>query len=225
MGFAEQDFLNSTVEMKPIIHSANRTPVVLACTLLFAVLYGIPNHFPYFEPRFLSMTQLDAATPFVVGSVWVYFSAYSMIYITCYSLRELETLNRLIGTFITLALTSSFIFVLYPTTYPRAEFPLPADTSSWTVYFFSKLREADAPTNCAPSLHVALSYLSALPFFSEGRKKIGLAFLLWTLAVWVSTTTTKQHYWLDGLLGIVLVSVIYFFFEKKVRWQLNSKRN
>ena len=223
MGFSDQDFLNSTVAVKPIVQDAKRTPVVVACTTLFLLLYGIPNHFPYFEPHYLTLTPLDHATPLLIESVWIYFSAYAMIYITCYSLRDIENLNRMIASFITLAFTSSLIFVVYPTTYPRMEYPLPADLSTWTVYLFAQLRKFDAPTNCAPSLHVAISFLSALPFFSEGRKKTGTFFLLWTLAVWISTTTTKQHYWVDGLLGIILVSVIYFFFEKKVRWQIDAK--
>jgi hypothetical protein len=186
---------------------------------MFGILYGIPNHFPYFEPRYLALTPVDHLTPFVVETVWIYFSAYLMIYIAAYMIRDVVALNRLIYAFVTLALSSAVLFVLFPTTYPRAEFPLPTELSTWTLYLFHLLRKVDAPTNCAPSLHVGISYLSALPFFSEGRKKTGMIFLLWTLAVWISTATTKQHYWLDGLLGIILVSVIYFFFERKVRWQ------
>jgi len=223
MGFADPDFINSTVEMKPIVNANNRTPTVVFCSLLFFALYSIPNHYPYFEPRYLTLTPLDHATPFLIDSVWVYFSAYTMIYITCYAIRNAEILNRFIGAFITLAFTSSLIFVVYPTTYPRMDFPLPVDISNLTVTLFGLLRQADAPTNCAPSLHVGLSFLSCLPCFSEGCKKTGIAFLLWTIGVWISTTTTKQHYWLDGLLGIILVSVIYFFFEKKVRWQTQVK--
>jgi hypothetical protein len=219
MGNANPTSLQNGVDLKALVTAENRNKAVLACTVLFGILYGIPNHFPYFEPRYLSLTSIDQATPFVTETVWIYFSAYTMAYITFYSIRDIINLNRMIFAFLTLAFSSALIFTLFPTTYPRTEFPLPAELDSWTLYLFHLLRKADAPTNCAPSLHVGISYLSALPFFSEGRKKTGTFFILWTLAVWISTATTKQHYWLDGLLGIILVSVIYFFFERKVRWQ------
>jgi len=219
MGTANETSLQNTVDLKPLVTLENRNKVVLACTLFFGVLYGIPNHYPYFEPRYLTLSPLDQATPFITETVWIYFSAYMMAYITFFTLRDIINLNRMIYSFLTLAFTSALIFAMFPTTYPRFEFPLPPELDSWTLYLFHLLRKVDAPTNCAPSLHVGISFLSALPFFSEGRKKTGTFFLIWTLAVWISTTTTKQHYWIDGLLGIILVAVIYFFFERKVRWQ------
>ncbi len=96
------------------------------------------------------------------------------------------------------------IFVLYPTTYPR-----PAGDTSYPLFEFLKF--FDSPTNCFPSLHVAIPIFLALAIW-RGGKKIGILFLFWAILLALSTLTTKQHYLLDvfggiltALLGLLLI--------------------
>jgi hypothetical protein len=202
------------LELRSVLNSSNRWKVLVGCTALFFALYGIPNRFSLGTPSTLPLTEFDQATPFWLESVWIYFSAYGMIFVTFFRLRELRTLNRLLYSFLMLTALSSAVFVLFPTVYPRGLFPLPED-AAWTTLAFSWLRAVDLPTNCAPSLHVGISVLSTLPFFTESQRKTGTFFLLWTLAIWISTVTTKQHYWIDGLLGGGLAAGIYRFFGSR----------
>jgi membrane-associated phospholipid phosphatase len=93
-----------------------------------------------------------------------------------------------------------------PTTYPRELFPIPADAGPLSALLLTALRTFDTPSSCLPSLHVAISVVSALLVFRE-RPRLSLALLAWAAAIAVSTLTTKQHYAVDVVSGAALAVV------------------
>ena len=200
----------------PIFVTAENKSIVGAFGLLLgAVLYLGSNHFHFLEPRLLPMFWIDRTVPFVANTVWIYVSEY-IYFITVYWLcRDWENASRLFCSFFTLQVLSVLIFCLWPTTYPRGDFPLPADLNLLTKMLFTTLRQTDTPASCCPSLHVSSVYLCSFVFLREQRSKFKWIFL-WSTLIALSTLTTKQHYGIDVVAGLGMAILVYWFFQTQV---------
>jgi membrane-associated phospholipid phosphatase len=186
--------------------------------LLATVLYLFSNHVHVFEPVTLPVTALDTAIPFVPHTVWIYISEYWAIVLLFALSRDLVNANRFAYAFAALQVVCASMFMLWPTTYPRAQFPLPPDLDAPTRSVLAFLRSIDTPANCCPSLHVASICLPALFFRREHRSTWPL---LWAgvTAIVVSTLTTKQHYVVDVIGGVIVAVVLYWFFQRVVEYR------
>ena len=197
------------------VFSRERLRVIGICTLIFVLSYALPNRFHVFSPTLLRMTELDQVLPFTVESVWVYVSAYLMIYLTFFFTHEVERANRLVWSFLTLTFMGAIVFWLFPTTYPRSYFPIPEGTVGLSVFVLGQLRGVDLPANCLPSLHVAFAFLCAFVFLPD-RRRFFAAWFVWAVAIWISTMTTKQHYFIDGLFGFLLAYIVQRGWQKRL---------
>lgn len=176
-------------------------------------LYWDANHYPFDAPHFLPMTWIDRHVPFVPNTVWIYMSEYiffPMVYITA---RNIRNLNKYLYSFFVNQAVSVAIFWLWPTIYPRFQFPLPDNLDWITHYGFTVLRHSDAPTNCCPSLHVSAVYLSSFIFRDEQKEKFPL-FFIWGTLIALSTLTTKQHYLIDIVTGLGMALTWYWVFHR-----------
>ncbi len=182
------------------------------------IVYLSSNHIHLFTPRPLPMWAIDEAIPFWPQTVWIYLGEYAAIFILFMMSDDDINANKFVYSFASLQVVCGAIFVLWPTTYPRDLYALPPDVDSLTRSVLSSLRQIDTPANCCPSLHVASIYLPALIFLKEQREKFPLVFALATVIA-LSTLTTKQHYIIDVLLGIVMAVVLYWIFNVAVRYR------
>jgi membrane-associated phospholipid phosphatase len=211
---------NSTwkkVSLPLFISSKNKIIVGAAAFIFSAAFYLFTNHHQFFEPRLLPFTLLDQSIPFLPWTVWVYTSEYTffiVIYLLC---RSTLNLNKYFYALVSLQFVSTIIFMLWPTTYPRHFYPLPADMGSWTHFVFATLRDGDSPVNCAPSLHVSSVILSSLLFLNEQREKLPF-FLTWASLIALSTLTTKQHYIVDVVSGLMMALVFHWIFYRKISY-------
>jgi membrane-associated phospholipid phosphatase len=193
-----------------------------ACILMFSlatVLYLSSNHIHIFEPRYLPMTWLDHATPFLPNSVWLYLSEYFLFAAVVILCKDLANLNKYLYSFFALQTVCVAIFWIWPTTYPRGNFPLPDDLNSLTYFVFDSLRKTDTPANCCPSLHVSSVYLSSFVFLDEQKKKFPF-FFIWGTLIAASTMTTKQHYIIDVIVGFIMAVLMYWLFHKVVPYRV-----
>ncbi len=199
-----------------------------AGVVMFGIAYALyytTNHHPIFAPRELPMTFLDEMVPFLPWTIFIYMSEYfyfTAIYIIC---KDLENLNKYLYSFFFTQALSCLIFLIYPTTYPRDQFPVPAETPVLLQSLWAWLRSQDAPTNCLPSLHVSTVYLSAFIFKDEQREKLPF-FLGWATLIALSTLPTKQHYLVDVVTGLVLAIIMYVMFHRWMpyqRWATKSQ--
>lgn len=183
-----------------------------------AAIYLTSNHFHFFPPQLLPMSWVDLTVPFIPETVWIYISEYlffATVYICC---KDMVNCNKYIYSFLALQTVSVLIFWIWPTTYPRDQFPLPEDLDALTYYAFNSLRQADTPANCCPSLHVSSIYLSTFIFLDEQRKKFPF-FFIWGTAIAASTLTTKQHYLVDVIAGFLMAVISYWIFHKLVSYR------
>ncbi len=100
-----------------------------------------------------------------------------------------------------------FFFFLLPTTNVRPGF----EVDSFAAYLLQMLYQADPPVNLFPSIHCLVSWMCFIGI--RGNKKIPVWYqvfsCLFALLVLVSTLTTKQHYLLDGVVGILFAEILY----------------
>lgn len=196
----------------------NKFPAGVVLFLAAVLFYFIPNHYPIFEPQLLPMSWIDDVTPFLPWTVWIYQSEFILLFMVFLGIKDPENFNKYVYSFFMVQFVGGVVFTFWPTTYPRDLFPLPEGLNSATHWLFSVVRTADAPGNCAPSLHVSSCYISAFLHLAENRKRFPFVFS-WATLVGISTLTTKQHYLIDVILGLLLAVVMYVVFYKLTRYQ------
>jgi membrane-associated phospholipid phosphatase len=193
-------------------------PAGAVAFLLGFFMYHFTNHYPVFTPRELPLLPIDHALPFIPWTVLIYVSEYFffvVVYMTC---RDMENVNKYIYSFLTTQGFSCLIFLFFPTIFPRELFPIPEGTHPAIDAIWFWLRNADAPTNCFPSLHVSTVYLSAFIFLDEQREKFPF-FLIWGTLIALSTLPTKQHYFVDIVAGLFLSIAAYWLFHRKIKYR------
>lgn len=177
------------------------------------ILYQLTNRVHVFEPKLLTFSRIDSAMPFWPWTVWIYFTEYAFFVYAYFFMKDLKLVTRYYYAYMSILLFSVSIFMIYPVTFPRADFPAVGDTLSISAMNFLRTY-MDAPNNCLPSLHVSSCYISSLCFWQESRLKSTLL-CIWSTFVAVATMTTKQHYFLDVWTAILLTGLAFWFFFYK----------
>ncbi len=186
----------------------------------FFYFYGKAAAAP--EPKLLPMSDLELAIPLLPWTIVFYLSDYLYILLLVALLRNQTAFSRAsYGVFLGVVISLS-IFVIYPTTYPRSSVTL---DPPWS-WLFAFLHGFDAPSNCFPSLHVSNTLIPTwycagqLPQTSRLRKCLWI----WAIAICISTVTTKQHYAVD-VLGGILVSLVSIGLVSVVGPKVQNRQN
>jgi membrane-associated phospholipid phosphatase len=204
--------------------------IAAGAMLVNAVLYLVPNHVQLLPPRTLWWSRVDATTSFLPWTVWIYFSDYFLVSSAFLVSETWDEVKRFVRAYFVLLFIGAVIHLSWPTVYPRALFPAPVRTFSGRALEW--LRGVDLATSCLPSMHVAGSYLAAFSLWHRRRSLFG-GYVLWATAIAVSTLTTKQHYLVDVLAGLLLaaaLAAVFFWIpelvirERDGTWRFRSAR-
>ena len=196
-----------------VVTHRNKNVVIPMLTGIFLALYSLTGSLSYQRGVVLVMPELEQAIPFWTWTIWIYIVLYPAFLIwSLYTYKDTANMNKTTYGFLLLTFISCTFFMLFPTIYPREFFPLPHN-DDLTTLIFRAMRAADKPSNCLPSLHVGLCYTFSYGFYQESKSKFWIAIFISTLIA-ISTLTTKQHYIYDIVLGFLLASGIYWFFQK-----------
>lgn len=177
----------------------------------YLIFYSWPNFYPIFTPRFLPLLGIDRAVPFVPWTFAVYLSDYVLIAVVILLLPELDRFLRFARMVFGVLILSGFVFLFFPTIYPRPEYP--ADPGMLIKFFMNIVCSLDQATNCFPSHHVAATSVAAWNMRHKGPRVTAL-FFFWALLIFASTLTTKQHYFVDILGGVIVASVVIYLEPK-----------
>lgn len=183
--------------------------------LIFMVVFQL---FVYSGSKFLTFklshhnyeTSLDFLIPFLAWSVIFYIGTYAF-WIVGTILCVRYDRNRAFRFFCADAickLISLLFFLFLPTTNTRPEI-----TGSGIFDMLMRLLYAvDTPDNLFPSMHCSLSWLCCLGMWGEKRipKAYRIVAVLFTLAIFVSTLTTKQHVIIDVIGGFLLATSSWY---------------
>lgn len=183
----------------------------LAGTLIWTIFYLGVERSLIFTPYKVPQLAIDQFIPFQPWTIWIYQATGPFVLLAYILTTEPSTLNSLLFAFPALVISSAFFFFFFPTTIPRDIYPIPESADRWTKWNFEKLRAVDKPVNCVPSMHVSLTILFAGLFY-ESKQHYFPYFAAFGLAIIISTTTTKQHYFIDVIAGAIVGILVYALF-------------
>lgn len=183
---------------------------------LYGVFYVVPNFFSQAPAHQLPMLWIDQNTPFLPWTFIFYTSDYFVFVSTIILHKTKETFDAFVRMMIMTLVICGFFFHFYPTIYPRPEY-LP-QANFFIQFLMDIIANFDSPRNCFPSMHVALTGVATWSLRYKGPKTVAL-FSFWSLLVYVSTLTTKQHYFMDVMGGLCVLGIVTFanwlVFERK----------
>ena len=193
----------------PAIEARQKWLAFAAGYVGFCVLYLLTGRVHLGEPALLPVSAVDRRIPFLGWTIWIYHTQFFFLLASVRLMRRAATITRALYAMAAASLISFAVFFVYPTTLPRAE---PA-AGVLTRQAFALLYSIDGPTNCLPSLHVALAWVAALGISTERRPARRVAWL-WAALISISTLTTKQHYLVDVVAGLCVASSCWIIVKR-----------
>ncbi|HKP85717.1 MAG TPA: phosphatase PAP2 family protein [Blastocatellia bacterium] len=186
----------------PTIDRKRKWLAFAAGYVIFCALYMLTGRIHLASPSPLPLLFIDRLIPFIGWTVWIY---HTQFFILLFAVGALETSAGISRTLYSMGLASALsfcVFFFYPTELPRPT----VETGGLTAQAFQLLYAIDPATNCFPSLHVALAWLAALGV-AEERARAGTFAVVWAALISLSTMTTKQHYFIDVMAGVLVAGV------------------
>ncbi len=180
--------------------------VVLATLFIFYGLYLVVNQWPLERYKIFFM-PCEEKIPFLPWTIFIYLSLFFQAVIFLKYLPEKLFWKTMVLGFVILAVHLAF-FILIPARYPRESYP----SDNIVLKLF---RIIDTSGNCLPSLHVSCAILFANCYclWKESKFKKVIA-CIWSVLIILSTLTTKQHYILDILAGIIVTRLVIITFNR-----------
>ena len=156
-------------------------------------------------------TSLDTLIPFSLGWVLPYIYMYVSSVAPVCAIKDRRLLIRWAAAVALMYVVATPIWVFYPVSVPRA--PLLGD--DYYSYLLTIIQTLDPPTNCFPSMHVAVATLGAL-VVRRVDKIVGSILLATVLPIWYSTVAVQQHWVVDGAAGLLLAVCTYLLVYRRV---------
>jgi len=202
----------------PVIERRHKWPVFVAGYLGFCVFYMLTGRVHLGSPALLPVSAIDWRIPFLSWTIWIYHTQFFFLLASVWMLKQPAIISRTFYAMAAASLLSFAVFFVYPTTLPRVE----VTGGALAQQAFALLYSIDLPTNCLPSLHVALAWIAALGIGEEKRRARWIA-LLWAALISLSTLTTKQHYLIDVLAGLCLAAACWMLSLEGKRQKAKGK--
>lgn len=160
-------------------------------------------------------SSLDLATPFLPWTIVLYYMAFPYWYFgTIYIVRyDKDRTFRFLCADLLCEIVALLFFLFLPTTNTR---PV-VEGSGLFDYAMRQMYSIDSATNLFPSLHCLFSWLLWLTIYNEPKisKFVKASTFLLTVAIFISTLTTKQHIIIDAISGFAFASFFYWLCGSK----------
>lgn len=157
-------------------------------------------------------TPFDRMVPLAPGWMYIYFGCYLfwiLNYIMVARIHQDEPAKfyQFVTTDMMSRIVCGIFFFLLPTTNVRPE--VTGDTFAHILLRF--LYSVDQPANLFPSIHCLVSWMCYIGI--RGSKKVPAWYqgfsCVFALLVVISTQTTKQHYIVDAIAGLLLAELLF----------------
>lgn len=186
----------------------SRLAAILALAVFFIIFYLGANHYSPFPTYSLPIYDWEKAIPFLPWTIFFYLLAYAQAVLVIILLSGQARKKALLGLLALIAFHGIWFF-FWPTAYPRPLFPETA--SAFSRFGYNLIVSLDSPSNCFPSLHVAVAIFSWLAIRRKSRV-IAITLALASLLTIASTLTLKQHFFLDIIGGALTAIIFYLIF-------------
>lgn len=202
----------------PIVFTHTNKWKVFVLVLSFIwFLYLVTNHFHLRDPQLLSLSWIDKNVAFVPDSVWIYITYFLIFSLAYHYEKDLIYLHKFLYAIVAINFVSNLFFLCAPVAYAQRQLALPEDVEGLTRFCYQIIYWIDPPTNCYPSLHVSMAFISALLWYKRNQI-LFILFFLWASLIAFSTLTTKQHYAADIAGGFCLAVGAYYYFFCKLKF-------
>ncbi len=166
----------------------------------------------------LPLSWIDRVTPFLPYTLPLYLCHILQLTLAYIWIRKPDNVSKFIYSYTALQLASCAIFLIFPTIFPRENYPIPSGLPHELEALWAWLRTTDSPTNCFPSLHVSSDFLSAFVFLDEESPTKFWFLFIWAVLISISTLTTKQHYFADIVGGFAFSAFFFWLFHRKASY-------
>ena len=150
---------------------------------------------------------IDRTIPLIPEWSWIYEMLFIFPIFLVIFLETVEEVKRVGFAIIMCDMVAYPIFLMFPVMSIRPEVSM--NTASEVILNF--IYYVDLPTNCFPSLNVAVSMVSAFAIYNKTRLN-GIWAIILGFLISLSTLLTKQHYFLDVISGFLLATFTYYAF-------------
>lgn len=169
--------------------------------------------------------KIDSYIPFCKYFIIFYFTYYwftpLILYLTSYSNKR-KFYKLTISTLITCVL-SNIVFLTYQVKMIRPEIVGNDIFDLWVKSLYNTLD----PTalNCFPSLHAVMGVITVIASYKNKTlpKWLQVTGIILGIGCAISTVLIKQHYFIDMIVGIILIIVIYSLVSL-IENKLNNKK-
>ena len=186
----------------PAINSQNKGKAILIGYVIFCCLYMLSGNYHLYTPVQFHMTFIDRNIPFFSGTILMYLSQFLFLFLELWCGDNVLRRTKAYYAMLIATAIAIFVFIIFPVKLPRQDIQFQGAIG----FFWHGLYIADTSSNCFPSLHVALAVI-ALNILVSLNKFWQLLAPFWAFLICLSTLTTKQHYFVDVLGGLVLAFV------------------
>jgi len=155
---------------------------------------GVPHAVP---------TLLDRLVPFDPPWVLIYALVFLQAIAPASTVSDRRVLDRTVLGYFSLYALAVPVWLSYPVAVPRPPIQI---VDVWT-YGVALTRFIDPPTNCLPSMHVALATFAALVVFRHDRL-VGWLLALTAILIWYATVAVHQHWAVDGLVAALMALLV-----------------
>lgn len=157
------------------------------------------------EPKFNFLIPLDRRIPFLPWTIWIYLS--DLIFFSLAALVLTRKDFVLILQTILIAYSISMIgFIFLPGAYPRID--ISTIESPFYRWGYGIFHSVDLANNTFPSMHVGLTWIICISL-ARRFPRYRMFIFGYSILVTLSVLTTKQHFILDIVGGLVVVFVSF----------------
>lgn len=185
---------------------AKRFKLILLFVILDSASYFFTSRFQFFPPAPIGPSWIDHWIPYLPWTLLLYVSYYVLMFLPLLLCNQAQVFYRMLTACYIIIGMSALIFMVFPVPYIWREWTQYQDFL--TRYLYRSLLAVDGDWNAFPSLHVSLSLAGALTYLWYRFYRKGLLFLIWGVAVSISTVTAKRHYFIDLVGGVCLAVVV-----------------
>lgn len=179
------------------------------------VTYFIIQQLVSHEYEFL--TSFDEAVPFLPWTVWIYHSILPVIVATMFLLvKSRQLFFTTFWTCFAATIIINIFYVIFPSFYPRPDF----EVTGLNEYLVQFSYIIDNSSNTFPSGHVAFAWIMywGASLSQKAKEVSGLKrlYLLWAIALTLSTLTLKMHYVIDLAGGFAIATFCFFIIKSYI---------
>ena len=195
-GFDYREFLRATL-------------IVLMVALTVMFTWGLPQLCSWGTPNYPSVT-LDQHIPLITEFVWVYYLTFPLGIFTIYLLyyKNRRAMWDVVIAFMLSCFISMIFYFVYPTEMIKPALDPVSISDKLTIMTWG----ASRPVCCLPSQHcfMALSCIFASFYEKNTHWLVRIFTAVFGVLIICSTVFIKQHYILDFVASLVIITPIFF---------------